>query len=156
MEKLSPDSDLVKCSRCGGFKRIPTGTMCAQCLTTMAEHQANPARPEAGTTASVAAPHPVRRREGEGEGGAAPLPSIAGRFDRSLADFERSCLVHLDEEQRRARNADTMAAAPELLAALKALRNNVDRDLSGFWTESTSNFMQQADAAIAKAEGRQP
>jgi hypothetical protein len=45
-------------------------------------------------------------------------------------------------------------AAPELLGALKALRNNVERDLSGYWTESTSNVMQQADAAIDQAEGR--
>ena len=53
-------------------------------------------------------------------------------------------------------NATVRAAAPDLLAALKALRNNVDSDLSGWWTESTANFMQQADAAIAKAEGRRP
>jgi hypothetical protein len=41
-------------------------------------------------------------------------------------------------------------AHDELLAALKALRRNVDR----YWTKSTSNVMQQADAAIAKAEWR--
>jgi lactam utilization protein B len=39
----------------------------------------------------------------------------------------------------------------DLIAALKALRQNVDRDLSGYWTESTSNVMQQADAALRKA-----
>lgn len=50
-------------------------------------------------------------------------------------------------------NASLIAAAPDLLAALKALYRNVDRDLSGYWTESTSNFMQQAEAAIRKAEG---
>jgi hypothetical protein len=38
--------------------------------------------------------------------------------------------------------------------ALRALRDNVERDLSGFWTESTSNVMQQADEAIAKVEGK--
>lgn len=58
-----------------------------------------------------------------------------------------------DEEQWQA-DAALIAAAPDLLDALKALRKNVDVDLSGYWTESTSNFMQQADAAIAKAEGR--
>lgn len=38
--------------------------------------------------------------------------------------------------------------------ALKALRDNVENDMSGYWTESTANLMQQADEAIAKAEGR--
>lgn len=50
-------------------------------------------------------------------------------------------------------NARLIAAAPDLLEALKALHRNVDMDLCGFWKESTSNFMQQAEAAIAKAEG---
>lgn len=50
--------------------------------------------------------------------------------------------------------ARIIAAAPDLLEALKRLAENVDTDLSGFWTESTSNFMQMAEAAIAKAEGR--
>ncbi len=45
------------------------------------------------------------------------------------------------------------AAAPDLLRALRDLRKNVDTDLHGYWTESTDNFMQQADAAILKAEG---
>jgi len=62
---------------------------------------------------------------------------------------------HTANEREWAHNANLIAAAPELLAALKALRKNVDTDLSGWWTESTSNFVQQADAAIAKAEGRQ-
>lgn len=52
------------------------------------------------------------------------------------------------------KRANMIAAAPMLLDALKALRNNVDKDLSGYWTESTSNFMQMADAAISKAEGK--
>lgn len=51
-------------------------------------------------------------------------------------------------------NGHLIAAAPDLLKALKDLCRNVDADLSGFWTESTSNFMQQAEAAISKAEGR--
>lgn len=51
-------------------------------------------------------------------------------------------------------NASLIAAAPELLRALKELRDNVERDMSGYWTESTSNLMQQADAVIASAEGR--
>ena len=59
----------------------------------------------------------------------------------------------IDRKTRNA-NARLIAAAPDLLDALKALRANVDKDMSGFWTESTANFMQQADAAIAKAEGQ--
>lgn len=51
------------------------------------------------------------------------------------------------------KDAILMAAAPELLKALKDLRKNVDADMSGYWTESTSNFMQQAEAVIAKVEG---
>lgn len=51
------------------------------------------------------------------------------------------------------RRANLIAASPMLLDALKALRHNVDTDLSGFWTESTSNFIQMADEAIAKASG---
>ena len=31
----------------------------------------------------------------------APLPAVAGRLDRTIADFERACLVHLAEEQAR-------------------------------------------------------
>lgn len=46
------------------------------------------------------------------------------------------------------------AVNTDLLTALKDLHGNIERDLSGYWTESTSNFMQQAEAAIAKAEGR--
>lgn len=38
------------------------------------------------------------------------LPSVAGRFDRTLVDFERSCLVHLDEEQRRANPDNALIA----------------------------------------------
>lgn len=41
-----------------------------------------------------------------------------------------------------------------LVRALRDLRNNVERDLSGWWTESTSNFMQQADEALRKVRVR--
>lgn len=41
-------------------------------------------------------------------------------------------------------------ALPELVQALRDLYANVDRDLSGWWTESTANRMQQAEAAILK------
>lgn len=55
---------------------------------------------------------------------------------------------------QRLANKQLVVASPDLLEALKALHANVDGDLSGYWAESTSNFMQQAEAAIAKAEGR--
>lgn len=51
------------------------------------------------------------------------------------------------------RAAYILAAAPDLLEALKVLHANVE-ELSGFWNESTSNFMQMAEAAIAKAARR--
>lgn len=84
-----------------------------------------------------------------------------GQHDASIrsAHFHVALVTSgLDDEPDRSQpvfdaNCRLIAAAPCLLDALKALRDNVDRDLSGFWTESTSNFMQQADAAIAKAEG---
>ena len=47
--------------------------------------------------------------------------------------------------------AHLIAASPALLRALTDLRANVE-ELSGFWNESTSNRMQQADAAIALAK----
>lgn len=49
--------------------------------------------------------------------------------------------------------ARIIAAAPDVLDALRALHANVE-EMSGFWNESTSNLMQQAEAAIARAEGR--
>ena len=45
-----------------------------------------------------------------------------------------------------------IAAGPELLAALKAIRGEVEL-MSGYWTEGMANFVQMADAAIAKAGG---
>ncbi len=41
----------------------------------------------------------------------------------------------------------------ELLAALLQLAQNVNTDLHGYWTESTANYMQQAEQAIARAKG---
>lgn len=46
-------------------------------------------------------------------------------------------------------------AAPDMLAALKAMRGELD-EMSGYWTEGMANFAQQADLAIDKAEGRKP
>lgn len=38
-----------------------------------------------------------------------------------------------------------------IVTALQDLADNADKDLSGYWTESTSNFMQQARAALKAA-----
>jgi hypothetical protein len=47
-----------------------------------------------------------------------PLPEavreqVAGRFDRTLVDFERACLVHLDEEQLPLAGLPTPPPTPE-------------------------------------------
>ncbi len=85
---------------------------------------------------------------------------VGRRYVDSLAVFPNNgttvcvvsshALIQRDSARDEA-NARLIAAAPELLAALVDLANNVETDLSGYWTESTSNFMQQARAAIAKA-----
>ena len=51
------------------------------------------------------------------------------------------------------RNKRLIEAAGAMLEALRDLVRNVDEDMDGYWTESTSNFMQQAEAALALAEG---
>jgi hypothetical protein len=57
-----------------------------------------------------------------------------------------------------AENARLMAAAPDLLAALKALTDSYTRLVNsgdcGFWDPETETPIQDARAAIAKAEGR--
>lgn len=70
--------------------------------------------------------------------------------DYSICEGNRRVAGYIVERKA----ARILAAAPDLLDALKALRKNVNTDLSGYWTESTSNFIQQADAAIKKAEGK--
>jgi hypothetical protein len=62
--------------------------------------------------------------------------------------------VNRDEEDG---NAEKMAAGPELLEALRTLRDECDAMQGPELRESGSpwkGLMQRADAAIAKAEGR--
>lgn len=92
--------------------------------------------------ASVNGPYVARHSGSLGDAALAKVLKVSGRGRM------------LEREQEQLANARLMAAAPDLLAALTALRDNVEADLSGWWTESTSNFMQQADAAIAKADGQ--
>lgn len=54
--------------------------------------------------------------------------SVAGRLDRSLADFERACLVHLDEEQHRASPDNALIGL--LCDAVRLARERVDLRLA--------------------------
>jgi hypothetical protein len=77
---------------------------------------------------------------------------------------------HGSEEQNRAKadaeceaNASLIAAAPEMLAALKALLPEVDAEVEQRQTSGNDEYWQglkalsdTGHAAIAKAEGRQP
>lgn len=49
-------------------------------------------------------------------------------------------------------HARLIAAAPDLLAALVAVRGELDQ-MIGQWTERMDTLAQMADAAIAKAKG---
>jgi hypothetical protein len=49
-------------------------------------------------------------------------------------------------------NTAMLAAAPDMLAALSAMRGELDQ-LSGQWTERMDTLAQMADAAIDKARG---
>lgn len=79
-----------------------------------------------------------------------------------LADMSEATEEHPDPADDLTNVARDMAAnvaalpkahefGPELRDALTALADNVDQDLSGYWTESTANLMQQARALIAQA-----
>lgn len=50
-------------------------------------------------------------------------------------------------------NARLIAAAPELLEALRFLLSKVE-DMSGYWTEDTDHAVSDAQKAIAKAEDK--
>ena len=50
-------------------------------------------------------------------------------------------------------NARLIAAAPELLEALKTL-DNIERGMQGWHEDAKANVWARARAAIAKAEGR--
>lgn len=55
-----------------------------------------------------------------------PPVAVTGRLDRSLADFERACLVHLDEEQQRANPDNALIGVLCDAVRLVRERNPVD------------------------------
>lgn len=77
----------------------------------------------------------------------APLPptdagvSVAGRMERTLADFERACLVHLENEQRRPNPDNALIAV--LCDAVRLTR------------EQAPPFMPTTDAAGGEANDRE-
>lgn len=83
--------------------------------------------------------------------------------DERLGDY-RVCMIDCDDEtvseQDLAANARLIAAAPDLLAALEAviedLGGNIDGALDGGasrdWLEDATNRLDTAKAAIAKAK----
>lgn len=81
----------------------------------------------------------------------------AGEIGGSGDEFDEWCIAatfgSADGTENGEANASLIVAAPDMLAALKAVRSELDA-MSGNWTEGMSNFAQQADVAIAKAEGR--
>jgi len=84
--------------------------------------------------------------------------------DKALGDY-RVCMVDCDDEtvseQDLAANARLIAAAPDLLAALEAviedLEGNIDGAVDGGasrdWLEDATNRLNAARDAIAKAKG---
>lgn len=86
---------------------------------------------------------------------------FCGHCGAELTEFGTCLNDHADEVPEGVRRRPGVyvgcgsADCARCYEALKALRDNVENDLSGFWTESTSNVMQQADDALAKAaEGK--
>lgn len=72
----------------------------------------------------------------------------AGNPSECIAKVLRLQADNAGRDEETVSNARLIAAAPELLRAMQDLADNVDKDLSGYWTESTSNFMQQARNAL--------
>lgn len=70
-----------------------------------------------------------------------------------VADIVANPLVEVCDQPHAEANARLIAAAPDLLAALEALRSHVSFDAR---TDSQTKLdaMRAADEAIAKAEGR--
>lgn len=65
-------------------------------------------------------------------------------------DPKQSIICTLPDAPNQKANATLIAAAPQTLKALKALRAAV-QGISGYWTESVDTAMQQADHAIKQA-----
>lgn len=88
-----------------------------------------------------------------------PGPWTTKELQVYAEDGNGSTLAHVydpsrDHDHSEAEaNALLIAAAPDLLEALRFLLSKVD-DLSGYWKEDTDHAVRDAQEAIAKAEGR--
>lgn len=83
----------------------------------------------------------------------ADLPSTEPNWHIVTNESRKRVLANVHIEPGNAvdaANARLIAAAPELLEALAAIRRELDA-MSGSWTEGMANFAQMADAALAKA-----
>lgn len=83
------------------------------------------------------------------------LPSVAGRLDRPIADFERSCLVHLHEEQPFAVVPSQETTKDDLHQQIMNLPTQIqkytkDIDNSGTWIDGY--LIGHRDARHAAAE----
>ena len=70
--------------------------------------------------------------------------------DNRYVGSERGWVCALRDQPEQAADARLIAAAPDLLAALKAASGNIDD--CGMSLEAYGNLIDQIDAAIAKAE----
>ena len=78
---------------------------------------------------------------------AQPHPALRG-FTHIIAGIRET-----DDAEAAEANARLIAAAPELLEALKTL-DNIERGMQGWHEDAKANVWARARAAIAKAEGR--
>lgn len=80
--------------------------------------------------------------------------SVAYRIN-DASGYEVAVTSGRDSDGEEAANARLIAAAPDMLAALKEARDLLAGDLTGVeWKRACHAFVAKADAAIAKAEGR--
>ena len=85
------------------------------------------------------------------------IPIIEAGTGYGIASAWQVDNIKASDTQRA--NAHLIAAAPDLLAALKVMLANeialAESGDAGFWDPETTDHVKQARAAIAKAEGKQ-